>query len=90
MLKPGMAMLVHGPLDFVVGVIEEVSGAYLKMSAGCVTTRNIANQTQLVATCKPCNSDYVVCPNGHIVPLMQATGFTLLDHYDPADWPKQE
>ncbi len=90
MLRPGMAVLVHGPLDFVIGIIEEMSGAYLKIAPGCVTTRDIANQTELVATCKPSGTHYCVCPEGHIVPLMHATGFTLLERFDTADWPKEE
>ena len=90
MLKAGMAVLIHGPLDFAAGVIEAVSSTHIKLAPGCVTMRDIVEHARLVATGKPCGMQYYPCPEGHIYPQIHATGFTLLPQFDPADWPMLE
>jgi hypothetical protein len=86
-MKPGDAVVLDGPLDFVIGIIESVDGAFVRMAPGCVTSRNIDDQTKLVATGRPTNRDYCVKPRGRLVPMLAITGIDYLPGFDPKDWP---
>jgi hypothetical protein len=86
-MKPGDAVYVQTPLDFTVGIIEDCDGAFLRMLPGCVTSREVTNETQLVATGKPGTTLYKVCPRGRLVPMAAIGGVDYLPSFDPADWP---
>jgi hypothetical protein len=86
-MKPGEPVLIVGPLDFAVGVVDCIDGAYIRLLPGCVTIRGLDDQSDLLATGKPGRSEYAVHPRGHNVAVASVTGYSLLPSFDPKDWP---
>lgn len=88
-MRPGQPVYIDGPLDITIGVVESVDGAWVVMRPGCVTTRDVADETLLVATGEPSGTNYCVHPHGRVVAQLAITGYSPLPKFDPKDWPAQ-
>jgi hypothetical protein len=87
-MKPGMPVYVDGPLDITIGVVEAVDDVWVRMAPGAVTSRDVSDETALVATGRPPQgTTYAVHPLGRYVARLAITGYSLLPGYDPEDWP---
>ena len=87
-MRPGEAVYIDGPLDITIGVVEAVDGGWVRLAPGCVTSRDVSDETALVATGKPpAGTTYAVHPRGRVVALLSVTGYSPLPGFDPRDWP---
>lgn len=87
-MRPGEPVYIDGPLDITIGVVESIDGGWVRMAPGCVTSRDVSDETTLVATGKPPpGTTYAVHPRGRVVALLSVTGYSLLPGFDPLDWP---
>lgn len=86
-MRPGESIFIIGPLDFAIGIVDCVDGSYIRLLPGCVTFRDIPNQTELLKTGKPSGVEYTVHPAGHNVAIMSVTGYSPIPEFKTKDWP---
>jgi hypothetical protein len=86
-MRAGEPVYVDGPLDITIGIVESIDGAWLRLAPGAVTTREVVDETKLVATGLPSGTTYCVHPRGRLVALLAVTGYSPLPKFDPKDWP---
>jgi hypothetical protein len=89
-MRPGDAVYIDGPLDITIGIVEAVDGCWVRMAPGCVTSRDVSDETELLATGKPpSGTTYAVHPRGRLVAMLAIIGVSPLPQFDTADWPPQ-